>query len=328
MEMDVINIITNCSLDPVDLMDSGLFATSTGFILFTIYFFLICICSIVENTIILMAIIRIKRLHKRRNILIFNLAVTDLMAGVIYPSSVIFNQTYMESIGFIIGFVSVFTILAIAIERFVKIVVFTNHSSHIGTKRQLLGASIIAWVIPSITLFPISVYNYTLHLVIFLTLGPLCIFVVMTAISVLYLAIYVKIRSHDKRMSSNLNLPEKYKFTKLVLQAYVVIVVVYAICWLPWGIESLRIMYTMYFGFDEENRCIVSTLAFYIGVAMVLLNSAVNPIIYFLRLPDFRKGITELIGCCFKKAPVVENCSPLNTTGRHITNSIDDIELT
>ncbi|XP_033119200.1 sphingosine 1-phosphate receptor 1-like [Anneissia japonica] len=291
-------IVMNCSADTMEV-----FATPTGATLFSIYFVLICICSIVENVIILTAIIRVKRLHKRRNILIFNLAVTDLMAGVIYPCSTFLNTVYMESIGFIIGIVSVFTILAIATERFLKIVVFPKRSnSYIGTTRQLVGASIFAWVIPLVIIFPLSLYDDTLHIVISLTLGPLCIFVVMTAISVLYFAIYIKIRSHDKRMQTNLNRTENYSLTKLVLKAYVVIVVVYAICWLPWAIESFRIIYTTYYDIiDEKSHCIASTLAFFIGVAMVLLNSAVNPIIYWLRLPDFRKGIPELFGCCKTK---------------------------
>ncbi|XP_071949086.1 adrenocorticotropic hormone receptor-like [Antedon mediterranea] len=256
------------------------------------------------------------------------------MAGIIYPCIVIFNKTYMESIGLIVGIVSGFTILAIAAERFLKIVVFTNSSkTHIGTTRQLLSISVIMWLITSSVLLPISFYDYILHRVIFFTLGPLCIVVIMIGISILYFSIFIKIHSHDKRMSARLNRGGNYKYTKLVLRAYVVIVVVYAICWLPWAIESLRIMFTMYYGFEEEDRCIVSSLVFYIGVAMILLNSAVNPVIYWRRLPDFREGISELFGCCtneksccFRQTVVIEDSS-VQDTGNRSTNTTDELVL-
>ncbi|XP_033119195.1 sphingosine 1-phosphate receptor 1-like [Anneissia japonica] len=328
MEMDS-DGYRNCSVTPVDVTESDVFGSSTVLVLFSIYFSLICICSIVENVIILLTIIRVKRLHKRRNILIFNLAVTDLLAGIVYPSFL--NGTHMEGMALTIGIVSVFTILAIATERFLKIVVFTKSSNaHICTTRQLVGASITAWVIVSVILLPISYIDNDLHRVIFFTLGPLCVVVVMIGISVFYLAIFLKIRYHDKRVSANLNRAEKYTNTKVVLKAYVVIVIVYAICWLPWAAESLRIMFTMYYGVRMENRCIVSTSVSYVGVAMILLNSAINPIIYWLRLPDFRHGTSELFRCCrkeniccFKGTPVVENSSPNLANG--IRSSTTDV---
>ncbi|XP_033119175.1 sphingosine 1-phosphate receptor 1-like [Anneissia japonica] len=321
----------NCSVEPVEGMDSDIFASTTGATIFTVYFFFMCICSIIENTIILVTIILVKRLHKRRHILIFNLALTDLMAGFIYPCSVIYNKNYTESMSFIVGISSVFTIFAIATERFLKIVVFTkSRNAHIGTTRQLVGVSAAAWMIPFVILLPIIIYDYNLHLLVFLIFEPVCIFVVMAGISVLYLAIYVKIRSHEKRMSTNLNRSENYNLTKLVLKAYVVLVAVYAVCWLPWAIECIRITYTTFFKIDEEeSTCIGSTtLLFYIGVGMSLLNSALNPIIYWLRLPDFREGISELFECCkkgyrpiccFKRAPVVENSGSQNTTSSNLT---------
>ncbi|XP_033119295.1 sphingosine 1-phosphate receptor 3-like [Anneissia japonica] len=262
---------------------------------------ILCVLITLGNCIIIWAFIHVKKLRDKKYVLIGSLCLTDFLTGIILPIQILAPPSFVDAIGLSLAIISVFTILAIAIERFYILVLMNvDMSRTAATGRQLILICILMWLTVFLVVVPWTAYPRK-YIILLYSFAPLSVIVVMIGVSVLYASIFHTMHKMDKKKQSKLG-KRSLNRTKLVIQAYAIIVVMFSVCWLPWCIEALRTAFDTYFSSNPADRevCYVATIPAIFLLNLGLLNSAINPLIYWLKLPDFHDAINRLpIFKCF-----------------------------
>ncbi|NWT07496.1 S1PR2 protein, partial [Mionectes macconnelli] len=263
----------------------------------------LCGFIVLENLLVLVSICRNKRLHLAMYVFVGNLAFSDLLAGLAFMANVLLSgattfdltpvQWFVrEGTAFATLAASVFSLLAIAIERHVAIARVKVYGSGKSCRMVLLigacwavaaaigGLPIMGWNCISdlrdcSTVLPLYSKRYVLFVTTVFTL-------ILLAIVGLYARIYCVVRSSHAELASAQALA-LLKTVTIVLGAFVV-------CWLPafvillldasCPVRSCRVLYKANYFF-----------------AFATLNSAANPVIYTLRSKDMRAELRRLL-CC------------------------------
>lgn len=264
---------------------------------------LLCGVIVLENLLVLLSICRNKRLHLAMYVFIGNLAASDLLAGAAFMANTLLSGSTTFSLTPVQWFVregtafatlaaSVFSLLAIAIERHVAITRVKVYGSGASCRMVLLiGACwLIAGAVGSLpimgwncisdlrdcsTVLPLYSKRYVLFVTTIFTL-------ILAAIVGLYTRIYCVVRSSHAEIASAQTLA-LLKTVTIVLGAFIV-------CWLPafvillldasCPVRACRVLYSANYFF-----------------AFAALNSAANPVIYVLRSQDMRAEFRRLL-CC------------------------------
>ncbi|KAL1023280.1 hypothetical protein UPYG_G00038650 [Umbra pygmaea] len=273
----------------------------------------ISILIILENLLVLSAVFsRICHSQRWVYVCIANITMSDLLAGVAYVVNICMSgsQTFRlspalwlfrEGVLFVALAASIFSLLLIAVERYTTMMAPLNQKSASKTCR-IYGLVALCWVLAfAIGFLPLLGWNCMCSLESCSTLLPLysksyilfslIIFsIILLAIGVLYGAIYchvcssAKVGSHRSR-SRSLGL----------LKTVISIVGVFIMCWGP-----LFILLLVDF-FCVSRQCSTLFSADWV-IALAVLNSALNPVIYALGSTELREAIAGLLCCCCLRA--------------------------
>ncbi|KPP59226.1 hypothetical protein Z043_122872 [Scleropages formosus] len=297
----------------------------------SILFVIICSLIILENVLVLIAVFRNKKFHSAMFFFIGNLAFSDLLAGSAYIANIFLSgpKTFhlfpvqwfvREGTAFIALAASVFSLLAIAIERYIAITKVKVYGSNKTCRMFLLigtcwvtsillgGLPILGWNcigdLPECSaVLPLYSKRYTRFVVIIFS-------VILLSIVILYVRIYRIVRSSHQQATNS----QAYALLKTVT----IVLGVFIMCWLP--AFSILLLDTS----CSMALCpILSNANIFFGVAT--LNSALNPLIYTLRSKDMRREFLRVL-CCwglFQSGRPSERCMvPLKSSSsmEHCTN--------
>ncbi|XP_033103276.1 sphingosine 1-phosphate receptor 1-like isoform X2 [Anneissia japonica] len=282
-----------------DVRTTDLYKNKTVFLIYFIQLIFLCFCILFENTIVLFAFYRVKTLRQRRNVLICSLALTDFCTGIMLPIQILGPPSVADAVSFSMLLLSVLTILLIAIERFYVLVVMTKRLQRDEERRSapLICICFVLWVGTLALFVPWAMKPYAYILILY-TVGPLSVIIVMVAVVCLYVAIFHSMRKMDLQKQKYIG-KKDFQRTKVVLRAYGIIVFTFVLCWFPWSFEAIRIGWEIYINVEpDERQCYYATTVACFLLNLGLLNSALNPIIYWKNLPDFREAICSLFSCC------------------------------
>ncbi|KAL0992895.1 hypothetical protein UPYG_G00100670 [Umbra pygmaea] len=297
-----------------------------------IVFVIICSIIILENLLVLTAVFRNKKFHSAMFFFIGNLAFSDLLAGSAYIANIFLSgpRTFelfpvqwfiREGTAFIALAASVFSLLAIAIERYIAITKVKVYGSNRTCRMFLLigtcwvtsillgGLPILGWNCIDDQNFcsavlPLYSKRYILFVVTIFS-------VILLSILILYVRIYLIVRSSHQEATNS----PAYALLKTVT----IVLGVFIVCWLP--CFTILLLDTS----CERGKCsILSKADIFFGVAT--LNSALNPVIYTLRSKDMRKTFLRVL-CCWgilNSGRTVDRClvplkssSSLDCTHKH-----------
>ncbi|XP_077118144.1 sphingosine 1-phosphate receptor 1-like [Ranitomeya variabilis] len=277
-----------------------------------VVFLVVCVLIVLENLIVLLALWRNKKFHSPMFYLLGNLTLSDLLAGVAYMVNIVLSGANTLRLTPVMWFVreggvfvtltaSIFSLLAIAIERHITMVRMKLYSGDKQGRMALLVG--ISWLLSILLgVLPILGWNCMRNLPSCSTILPLyskdyilfCITIflaILISIVVLYLRIYRIVKLNSQRLGTLRKgaLKKSQKYMAL-LKTVTIVVGTFIGCWLPLFILLL---------FDvscEVNACPVLLKAdYFLGLAMI--NSLLNPIIYTLTSRDIRRAILRLV--CF-----------------------------
>ncbi|XP_051996088.1 sphingosine 1-phosphate receptor 2 [Xyrauchen texanus] len=267
-------------------------------------FVIICCIIILENLLVLIAVFRNKKFHSAMFFFIGNLAFSDLLAGSAYIANIFLSgpQTFLltpvqwfirEGTAFIALAASVFSLLAIAIERYIAITKVKVYGSNKTCRMFLLiGACwvmsifvgclpIIGWncinnLVDCSAVLPLNSRYYILFVVTIFS-------IILLSIVILYVRIYLIVRtSHQEATNS-----PAYALLKTVT----IVLGVFIVCWLP--AFTILLLDTS----CQMKECpILNNAAIFFSIAT--LNSALNPLIYTMRSKDMRKEFLRVL-CCW-----------------------------
>ncbi|KAJ8378546.1 hypothetical protein AAFF_G00238510 [Aldrovandia affinis] len=273
----------------------------------------ICALIILENVTVLLALWRNKRFHGRMYLLIGNLALSDLLAGVAYVVNNFTSgrRTFFltpaqwlarEGSMFVALSASIFSLLAIGVERHVTMVRLRPGEAS-GPRGRLLGmlgacwaVSVLLSALPSLgwnclgrlpscsTVLPLYAKSYVAFCTSVFT-------ALLAAIVVFYTRIYRLVTSSGRRVSSR---PSERSLA--LLRTVAIVLGVFVACWAP-----LFLLLLMDVGCGP-GRCPALYRADWF-IALAVLNSALNPLIYTLSSREMRTAFFRLLCCCCCRPP-------------------------
>lgn len=268
---------------------------------------LICVLIVLENITVLLALWRNKRFHSRMYILIGNLALSDLLAGVAYVVNIFtsgrntFFLTPMlwlarEGSMFVALSASTFSLLAIGIERHMTMV--RLRPCETASRGRLLALLAACWFVSVLlSALPSLGWNCLNNLTSCSTVLPLyaksyvafCISVfsiLLVAIIILYIRIYRLVTSSGRRVSSR---PSERSLA--LLRTVVIVLGVFVVCWAP-----LFLLLLLDVGCSPDRCPVLYEVDWFIALAV--LNSALNPLIYTLSSREMRSAFFRLLCWC------------------------------
>ncbi|XP_035276360.1 sphingosine 1-phosphate receptor 1-like [Anguilla anguilla] len=311
--------------------DSGLKADSVVFII-------VCCLIVLENLLVLVTIWRTKKFHKPTYYFIGNLALSDLLAGVVYTANILLSgaNTYRlspaqwflrEGSMFVALAASVFSLLAIATERHLTMLRMKPHSGGKtcrvfllisgcwGVAAVLGGLPVLGWncieAMPSCsTVLPLYHKTYILFCTTVFS-------VILLAIVALYARVYALVRTRSRQMLSH-QAPDggaggrggvggrSSERSLALLRTVIVVLSCFIACWAPLFLLLLLDVAC------ETRQCAILYKAEWF-LALAVLNSAMNPLLYTLTSTEMRQAFLRVLtggGACRFQRPALKAKPP------------------
>nr|NP_996140.1 capability receptor, isoform B [Drosophila melanogaster]Q8ITC7.3 RecName: Full=Neuropeptides capa receptor; AltName: Full=Cap2b receptor; AltName: Full=Capability receptor [Drosophila melanogaster]pir/JC7913/ capa receptor (CG14575) - fruit fly (Drosophila sp.) [Drosophila sp. (in: flies)]AAN10046.1 putative Cap2b receptor [Drosophila melanogaster]AAO20968.1 G-protein coupled receptor [Drosophila melanogaster]AAS65092.1 capability receptor, isoform B [Drosophila melanogaster] len=303
-------------------------------VLITIIFGGIFITGVVGNLLVCIVIIRHSAMHTATNYYLFSLAVSDLLYLLFglptevflywhqYPD--LFGMPFCKIRAFIseaCTYVSVFTIVAFSMERFLAICHPLHLYAMVGFKRAIRIITAL-WIVSFISAIPfgllsdIQYLNYPLdHSRIeesaFCSMSPkivneipvfevsFCIFFVipMILIILLYGRMGAKIRSRTNQKlgvqqgTNNRETRNSQMRKKTVIRMLAAVVITFFVCWFPFHLQRLIFLYAK----NMDNYLDINEALFSIAGFAYYVSCTVNPIVYSVMSRRYRVAFRELL---------------------------------
>ena len=273
-----------------------------------------CLATVILNIITIIVFVKQRQLQRRSTYLIIHLAFVDFLVGVIpvplaYAEKMasfcnLWENPFKEHATYIIGspdiilsavtlllyFISILNLAVISLERL--------HATLCPLKHRLLGNWIYVMVICAMWVFSalVEFIPLMLHtaeklnakwLLLFYNIRASFCLLVLLVICVSYILIYIKVRCGPNLQHHGAANREKQLTVTLLA-----VTIVSLVTWLP-GVVLFIVVYSNSTSYREMSH----EWKFHLAVAFTVLitaNSLVNPIMYAVRMAEFRKKFCEL----------------------------------
>ncbi|XP_072252925.1 trace amine-associated receptor 13c-like [Leuresthes tenuis] len=276
----------------------------------------ISVLTVMLNLLVIISISHYRQLHTPTNILLLSLTVSDFLVGLLTMPGEILRNTACWFLGDLmwslynyvtvtITSASIGDMVLISIDRYVAICDPLHYPTRV-TERRVKLCVCLCWLCSALYSFLFIKDDLTLlgrhnssygECVVFIddisgTVDLVLIFVLpVTVITVLYVRVFVvavsqarAMRSHVTTVKLQLSVTIKTKKSELkAARTLGVIMIVFLICFIPYYCVSLV-------GADLLNSSSTS-FVFY----MFYFNSCLNPVIYALFYPWFRKAVKLIV---------------------------------
>ncbi|KAL4609271.1 neuropeptide FF receptor 1-like [Arapaima gigas] len=324
----------NGSLDAVEANSTYLpyylhsVGVAAGYVLSYLLVLLLCVGG---NGLVCLVVLRNRNMRSVTNLFILNLAVSDLLVGIFcVPTTLIdslitgwpFSQFTCTMSNLIQGMsvsASVFTLVAIAVDRFMGIVYPFRHRMRRVTA---LLAILLIWLLAFAIIFPSAATLTVMHLqdtymvqgnqtyplfvcyedwprpelrriyttVIFahVYLAPLGL------ISVMYGCISIKLVTKLRQAGLAEGRRARSRRKAKVVKMLVMVAVLFMVSWLPlWTLMLLA----DYRDLDQQQIDFLSSYLFPVAHWLAFSNSGINPVIYGFYNENFRRGFQAAVAC-------------------------------
>ena len=260
--------------------------------------------AIIGNFLVLFAIWKTQLKRSPSNILLSTLAFADLQVGLIvqtsfvaYKLTEIFRAAemscYARFVNIVFGYattaVSLLTLTAIAIERFLALHLHLRYKEVI-TKRRILSAAGSFWVIGfAVTSLYFLQRNAFGGIVIASELFSIAI------TSVAYIKIYKIVKRHEREINSQrrvsvypgeqieLNM-KKYQRSTFTM---VIVFMLSFVCYVPYSIVMIT---KLKYGFTVQVKVAIDIFS-----TVVCINSSMNPVIYCWRMREIKQAVWAVV---------------------------------
>ncbi|XP_060899359.1 adenosine receptor A1-like [Labrus mixtus] len=283
----------------------------------------IALASVLGNVLVVLVVCVNRALRDTTFCFIVSLAVADIAVGVlVIPLAIIISMgfntqfytcLFLSCLLLIITQSSILSLLAIAIDRCLRVKIPIRYST-IVTERRAHVAVCLCWILSFLTgLVPMIgwnnhdahrnssniICNFTTvmrmdYMVYFNFFG--WVVVPLSVMIALYAEIFRVIRRQLNRRAEATCDGDRYYQKELKLaKSLALVVFLFVVCWLP-----IHIMNCITF-FCRD--CHVPKIAFYVGIFMSHVNSALNPMVYAFRIKRFRVTLIQITRRCMLCKP-------------------------
>ncbi|XP_016979869.1 neuropeptides capa receptor isoform X1 [Drosophila rhopaloa] len=336
-------------------------------VLITIIFGGIFITGVIGNLLVCIVIIRHSAMHTATNYYLFSLAVSDLLYLLFglptevflywhqYPD--LFGMPFCKIRAFIseaCTYVSVFTIVAFSMERFLAICHPLHLYAMVGFKRAIRIITAL-WIASFISAIPFGLLSDIQYLKYplddsrieesaFCSMSPeivnvipvfevsFCIFFVipMILIMILYGRMGAKIRSRTNQKlgvqhgTNNRETRNSQMRKKAVIRMLAAVVITFFVCWFPFHLQRLIFLYAK----NLENYLDINEALFSIAGFAYYVSCTINPIVYSVMSRRYRVAFRELlcgkaVGAYYNSAFARDHSSFRESTHTSLGNNIN-----
>ena len=285
------------------------------------------------NGIILIVIWRTPSLHSPSNTLLFGLALTDFLVGsVTQPLKVASSVIYLVSdeegpvsltlafdvLSVVSSASSFFIATAISVDRYLVFYLHMRYQA-IVTNKKVVVIIILCWFFSAFCGF-----IWTQNTTVYYLVGIASFLVSFTVIILMYYKIYRIVRRHQAQIQSQARVgieqeaSTQIRFTRITKSAINTFYVCFILflCFSPYACVAIVVQFT--------GQSLTKFVALQYTGTITFINSALNPVVYFWRLPEMRRVIKRTFRCCFSQARVRHeeiNSIELSGMGRKLAGS-------
>ena len=277
--------------------------TSLSIMAWSVAFGILAVMAIFGNSMVILAFTRNIKLHTRTNYILVGLATADLLVGLIavplYISMTLLYKRHMQipmvlsaiyhAVDVFGGFASIFHLMLISLERFYAIAFPVSHRN--SSKVVYLSVLMICWITAGTLSFIHSIRysNYKITRAFFI-LFCACFSVALFVICTTYLGIWRKAKEKKLKRKGSRRTFKRHDHEVMIAMSLLIVIIVFAVTWLPFFCIN-----AVYFFQSELKRKSISMEVIQFTKLLHYCNSAINPIIYSLKIPGFKKTFTSLI---------------------------------
>ena len=254
--------------------------------------------------------------RKRTNFLLINLAVVDLLVGILALPLLIYTKTLTSSekvqfvsrhADMITSFTSLFSLAVISLERMYAVCWPFRHRTL--SSRAYILAVCTPWilVIAGIILVELVADIFAeQHLANILISCSLILPLIIICIS--YFVIWKKQRnSSQQNLSQHRSALQDAQERKLA-KTLLIIIGTFVVTWLPFEVINTYNIACRYR--DDNASCKLPPVIMHITVFLRFSNSFVNFIVYSLRIPEFKEQLRKMCHLCRKSCTRQEDVLP------------------
>ena len=258
------------------------------------------ITATIGNVLVLVTIWRSPHLHSPTNTLLFGLALSDLCIGVISePLNVGFLAVLFKNSGKITSctltntrtLISIFlttvtllTVTAMSVDRYLAIYLHLRYEQ-VVTEERARKVILCVWLISSVPLVIMAfdaMTNYLLQTTITMA-------VCLVIISFVWITICQVVRHHQAQIQDQMAVATQSfnmaRFRNSAINTMLVLFIVLS-CYTPFLVSKICLTVNLY----PSNVVFLETTYIF-----VLLNSSLNPLVYFWRQRDLRSQAKQLV---------------------------------
>ena len=290
----------------------------------TVAYCLIFLVSLAGNIVIAIIVYKTRTMRKPINFFIVNMSMSDLLFAIfiiprgiqlVYIDSWLIDGPLGQALCKLLAFlifvsttVSIQSLVLIAVDRF-RAVVYPLRSPLISSKLCpffILATWIVAMAVGSPEFVAVKLVEYPGGLVCsrhwkeafgesfspenyYLSIAVVCTFIPLVLIVILYIIIYIKLRSQkipgEQSVSAR---QQRLQRERNVLKMAVAIALGFAVCWLPLAFYSLLA------SFASDIWSCGFEYFFSVAFFMTRANCAINPCICVIFSRNYREGLKTL----------------------------------
>ena len=262
------------------------------------------------NILVFVLVIYNKRLRTRSNAFLLSLATSDFLVGAILgPLFVVqfFSQVHRENCSFnmirrylstVLMGAAVGSIALVSYDRWTHLAKTIRYKEFMPKKKVAVLIT-IAWIIPS----AIPLARLTSEAV-YSAIIIIYVCVIFTLMTTCYLVIAKKVRSSELnlRQARETSTPPRTATHQIrVAKAVILVILCLLVTIMPvsiyHGVTALNGFSTGMITISDDTKEICYAVLMTIGLA----NSGINPIIYYFRIPEFRKSMKSFGAWFFKR---------------------------
>lgn len=286
-----------------------------------ILYSIVCIVGLLGNTLVIYVVLRFSKMQTVTNMFLVNLAIADecFLIGIpflvttmslrYWPFGKIMCKAYMTTTS-INQFTSSIFLFIMSADRYIA-VCHPIAAQRLRTPFISKMVSLIAWATSALFMIPVVLYanigdvesgvscniywpdenggqtTFTLYSFILGFAMPL-IFIL-----IFYFLVIRKLHTSGPKTKSKEKKRTHRKVTKLVLT----VITVYVLCWLPYWITQVALIYTP----PKQCQSPIAITSFLLAGFLSYSNSAMNPILYAFLSENFKRSFLKACTCAAGK---------------------------
>ncbi|XP_077192466.1 melanocortin receptor 3 [Paroedura picta] len=267
------------------------------------------IVSLLENVLVILAVIKNGNLHSPMYFFLCSLAAADIlvsmsnaletiMIAILSNGYLVMDDRFIQNMDNVFDSMicislvaSICNLLVIAVDRYITIFYALRYHSIMSVRKALalIGVIWVACIICGIMF--IVYYESKTVIVCLITM----FFTMLFLMASLYVHMFLFARLHVKRIAA---LPvDGVPHQRTCMKGAVTITIllgVFIVCWAPFFLHLILII-----SCPTNPHCICYTSHFNTYLVLIMCNSVIDPLIYAFRSLEMRKTFKEIVCCCY-----------------------------